>query len=236
MHLVNGRYWQTTCSHYSGTVVRCTTNIYAAKVIHEGNAWYKQNTWVFNNLSYLPSPREQWAGNPLATTGSWTSADRHKWRSECDTAATGRGACRDYILAAGRFREGRRRDPEVDGDLQLGRALLHRKRQARHLDPGRRPRPLRRAGPRPEGAAHPGRGKAGPREARACPGQARAVEALVGRRLRLQLPLGLPPVKGNADSGIYHVRGQRYYNATKPEECFATEQAARDAGYRKAKV
>ena len=24
VHLVNGRYWQTTCSHYSGTVVRCT--------------------------------------------------------------------------------------------------------------------------------------------------------------------------------------------------------------------
>lgn len=43
------------------------------------------------------------------------------------------------------------------------------------------------------------------------------------------------PIKGNADSGIYHVPGGRSYNATKPEECFATESAARAAGYRKAK-
>ncbi len=44
------------------------------------------------------------------------------------------------------------------------------------------------------------------------------------------------PIKGNADSGIYHVRGQRFYDATHPEECFRTESAARAAGYRKAKV
>ncbi|MDE0547460.1 carboxypeptidase regulatory-like domain-containing protein [Microbacterium sp. C7(2022)] len=44
------------------------------------------------------------------------------------------------------------------------------------------------------------------------------------------------PIKGNADSMIYHLKGQRYYNATKPEECFRTETAAVNAGYRKAKV
>ncbi|GAA5033247.1 fibronectin type III domain-containing protein [Microbacterium fluvii] len=44
------------------------------------------------------------------------------------------------------------------------------------------------------------------------------------------------PIKGNADSGIYHMPGQRYYNATKPEECFRTQSAAVAAGYRKAKV
>ncbi len=44
------------------------------------------------------------------------------------------------------------------------------------------------------------------------------------------------PIKGNANSGIYHVKGQRYYDATKPEECFRTENAAKSAGYRKAKV
>lgn len=44
------------------------------------------------------------------------------------------------------------------------------------------------------------------------------------------------PIKGNADSGIYHVPGGRYYKATKPEECFATEAAAKAAGYRKSKV
>ena len=44
------------------------------------------------------------------------------------------------------------------------------------------------------------------------------------------------PIKGNADSGIYHLPHQRFYDATKPEDCFRTEAAARAAGYRKAKV
>lgn len=44
------------------------------------------------------------------------------------------------------------------------------------------------------------------------------------------------PIKGNADSGIYHVPGGRYYNATKPEDCFRTEADAVRAGYRKSKA
>ena len=44
------------------------------------------------------------------------------------------------------------------------------------------------------------------------------------------------PIKGNASSMIYHMPGQRFYKATKPEECFRTQAAARSAGYRKAKV
>jgi hypothetical protein len=44
------------------------------------------------------------------------------------------------------------------------------------------------------------------------------------------------PIKGNASSMIYHLPGQRFYNATKPEDCFSSESAARNAGYRKAKV
>ena len=44
------------------------------------------------------------------------------------------------------------------------------------------------------------------------------------------------PIKGNADSMIYHLPGQRYYAVTKPEDCFRTEAAAQAAGYRKAKV
>lgn len=44
------------------------------------------------------------------------------------------------------------------------------------------------------------------------------------------------PIKGNANSMIYHLPGQRFYDATKPEDCFRTESAARDAGYRKSKV
>jgi micrococcal nuclease len=43
------------------------------------------------------------------------------------------------------------------------------------------------------------------------------------------------PIKGNADSGIYHTQGSATYDETHPEECFATEAAARAAGYRAAR-
>lgn len=43
------------------------------------------------------------------------------------------------------------------------------------------------------------------------------------------------PVKGNGNSGIYHVPGGRYYDITSPEECFTTASAARNAGYRASK-
>lgn len=44
------------------------------------------------------------------------------------------------------------------------------------------------------------------------------------------------PIKGNANSMIYHMPGQRYYDRTTPEACFASQADARAAGYRKAKV
>lgn len=46
------------------------------------------------------------------------------------------------------------------------------------------------------------------------------------------------PVKGNQgdDEWIYHQPGQEYYEATNPEECFATAAGAERAGYRAAKV
>lgn len=45
------------------------------------------------------------------------------------------------------------------------------------------------------------------------------------------------PIKGNQTTRhttdwIYHVPGGQYYDDTHPEECFATEEAARQAGYR----
>lgn len=46
------------------------------------------------------------------------------------------------------------------------------------------------------------------------------------------------PIKGNhASSGerIYHMPGGGYYDRTRPEECFASERDARDAGYRRSK-
>jgi hypothetical protein len=40
------------------------------------------------------------------------------------------------------------------------------------------------------------------------------------------------PIKGNGDSGIYHVPGGAYYDETNPEQCFATVEDAEAAGYR----
>ncbi len=43
------------------------------------------------------------------------------------------------------------------------------------------------------------------------------------------------PIKGNAQSGIYHMPDGVYYDRTCAERCFATEDEAQDAGYRKSK-
>lgn len=47
---------------------------------------------------------------------------------------------------------------------------------------------------------------------------------------------GEAPIKGNASSGIYHVPGGDFYDRTNAEECFASESAAEDAGYRASEV
>lgn len=44
------------------------------------------------------------------------------------------------------------------------------------------------------------------------------------------------PIKGNDTTKIYHVPGQRDYAATNARNCFATEQAAQAAGYRRSQV
>lgn len=53
----------------------------------------------FNNLTYLPfMERDEWKGNPLGETGAWTAAGGRQWRTECDTAATGRNGCCSYTM------------------------------------------------------------------------------------------------------------------------------------------
>ncbi|WP_143028206.1 hypothetical protein [Tessaracoccus flavus] len=42
--------------------------------------------------------RSQWSANPLGFAGAWTGADGARWRTECDTPATGANACRSYRL------------------------------------------------------------------------------------------------------------------------------------------
>lgn len=104
-HFVNGRYWRTKCEMYSSSVVRCSTEIFGTKVITYKGKYYTHNGWSFNNLTYLPSPRTMWTGNPLAANGveggslQWTAADGRQWKVECDTATTGRNACRAYTMS-----------------------------------------------------------------------------------------------------------------------------------------
>nr|WP_073186631.1 hypothetical protein [Tessaracoccus bendigoensis] len=101
-HIQNGRLWDTKCEKYSSSVVRCTTRIWATQVVQVGNGFRSVTGWHFNNLTYLPSARSAWKTNPLGAygveggTAAWTSNGR-RWRTECDTAATGRGGCRSYI-------------------------------------------------------------------------------------------------------------------------------------------
>ncbi|MGO1487857.1 MAG: hypothetical protein ACTHWA_04770 [Arachnia sp.] len=95
-HVINDRYWYTTCEPYSQTI-RCRTEIWSTQVQYQGGRFVKDNGWHFNNLTYLPKmTRAQWGNNPLANSGAFTSAGR-QWRTECDTAATGRGGCRSHI-------------------------------------------------------------------------------------------------------------------------------------------
>jgi hypothetical protein len=42
------------------------------------------------------------------------------------------------------------------------------------------------------------------------------------------------PIKGNADSMLYHLPGTPYYYDTIPERCFSTEHDAKLSGFRKA--
>ena len=98
-HQINGRTWLTTCSRYSQTE-RCRTEIWASTVARDASGRFSMKQgWAFNNQTYLPyMTRAQWAKNPLGHAGEWRATDGRQWRTECDTAATGRGACRSYTM------------------------------------------------------------------------------------------------------------------------------------------
>lgn len=97
-YLINGRRWRTTCEPYSVTR-RCRTEIWATQTSEVNGKFISSNGWAFNNLTYLASPRVAWKGNPLAETKTWVAADGRKWRTECDTALTGKNGCRSFIEA-----------------------------------------------------------------------------------------------------------------------------------------
>lgn len=92
-HVVNGRYWRTTCEQYSAEpfrIDRCR-----AEILSGGK-------YVFNNLTYLPADGAWWRGNPLAHTGTFTSAGR-QWKTSCADDWTGLNACRSFIWSSGRW-------------------------------------------------------------------------------------------------------------------------------------
>lgn len=90
-----GRHWRTDCEPYSQTE-RCRTEIWASQVVLESGRPVVKTGWMFNNLTYQPSPRSLWAKNPLGYSGEWTALDGRHWRTECDTPTTGRNGCRSY--------------------------------------------------------------------------------------------------------------------------------------------
>ncbi|MCC2593231.1 hypothetical protein LKO27_07395 [Tessaracoccus sp. OS52] len=97
-HTSGGRRWMTVCEPYSLTT-RCWTYIWASAV-HETHTGFAQvQGWQFNNLTYVASTRSAWAGNPLGNTGNWVAGDGRRWRTECDTAVSGRNGCRSYVTA-----------------------------------------------------------------------------------------------------------------------------------------
>ena len=95
-HTVNGRQWFTRCEPYSATT-RCFTQIWASQVKTVNGKQQWVTGWTFNNLTYLPMDRDTWKGNKLAFTNEWTATDGRKWKTECDTAETGRNGCRSFI-------------------------------------------------------------------------------------------------------------------------------------------
>lgn len=98
-HESGDRRWMTVCEPYS-IGIRCWTHIWATTIRDLDGTFVQDNGWVFNNLTYVGTPRQAWADNPLGHTGGWTAEDGRKWRTECDTANTGRGGCHSYIEAS----------------------------------------------------------------------------------------------------------------------------------------
>lgn len=93
-HRVNGRDWRTTCEPSSQTT-RCRTEIKATTVTQVKGRFVQKTGWYFNNLTHLPSARSLWKNNPLSYTNKFIAADGRKWRTECDTPATGRNQRRN---------------------------------------------------------------------------------------------------------------------------------------------
>ena len=97
-HTVAGRKWRTTCEPYTSSIDRCRAEIWSTQVKNVNGSFVPSNGWNFNNLTYLPSARSEWVGNPLAVhNGDGFISDDRLWKTSCADAWTGPDACRSFI-------------------------------------------------------------------------------------------------------------------------------------------
>lgn len=95
-HTVADRSWYTSCTAYS-TGSRCSASIWATHVRRTSTGYAAVQGWVLNNLTYVDTASPAWDGNPLAHTGTFTSAGR-QWKVSCTPdVTTGPRTCTAYV-------------------------------------------------------------------------------------------------------------------------------------------
>ena len=100
----DGKLYKTSCVKRSNGVVRCETKVWSSVISLKKGKYVTDRGWHFDRYTYLSSARKLWKKSPYAAYGkksgkaSWTSAGT-KYRSECDSKKTGKGACRTYVWA-----------------------------------------------------------------------------------------------------------------------------------------
>ncbi len=98
----DGTLYKTSCAKQSNRVVRCKTNVWSSVISVKKGKYVTDKGWRLDRYTYLPSARKLWKKSPYAAYGkvkgkaSWTSGGK-RYRSECDTKKTGKGACRAYV-------------------------------------------------------------------------------------------------------------------------------------------
>lgn len=98
----DGSLYKTSCEKQSNDVVRCKTEKWGSVVRLKKGKYVTDKGWHLTRYTYLPSVRSKWKKSPYAAYGkkkgkvSWKK-DGKKYRSECDTKKTGKGACRTYV-------------------------------------------------------------------------------------------------------------------------------------------
>lgn len=102
-HTVEGRTWRTTCKAGSPSQ-RCRTEVWGSGNAMPSARLTSKESWVFHTETYLPADRAAWKDNPLGGNGEtgyskeWKKG-KQQFKTECDTATSGKNACRTYVKA-----------------------------------------------------------------------------------------------------------------------------------------